>query len=205
MKQPAGWVVLALVFVLGGCSEQKSVEDAAQASPPAQHQAAEPAPATEATAPAPTEAVPQTATEEPAAAAAAPAPQPKAEALRPAEAKTAPVAAQTPAAAPAQVVQPAQAVQAAPQEAAPAASTAAVPKDVIVLTGSPLGGVRLEHKLHATRVGNNCATCHDPSRPEKLHDPMAKSGTCIDCHKAENAKGKKAPVNCMDCHKQENK
>lgn len=37
-----------------------------------------------------------------------------------------------------------------------------------------------------------------------FHNPVAQSGTCIDCHKSENAKGKKAPVNCMDCHKQEN-
>jgi hypothetical protein len=116
-------------------------------------------------------------------------------------ATTAPAAAPAPATTPA----PAQAVQAAPREPAPAAAKAAAPQDVIVLTGSPLGGVRLEHKLHAVRAGNNCATCHDPSRPGKLHEPMAQSGTCIDCHKAENAKGKKAPVNCMDCHKQENK
>jgi hypothetical protein len=108
-----------------------------------------------------------------------------------------------------------------------------VAKDVIVLTGSPLGGVRLQHKLHAARAGNDCTTCHHPSKPEKpasapqqacsdchkakaaapmktiyqgaFHNPAAQSGTCIDCHKAENARGKKAPVGCMDCHKQENK
>jgi hypothetical protein len=202
MNRSSGWAVLSLALVLGGCSGQEPAENAAPASPPAQQQAAEPAPAPEAGAPAAPEGVPQAVTPEPAPTAAAPAatPQPQAEAPRPVEAKTAP-----PAALPTPAVQPAQAVQAAPQEPAPAAAKAAVPKDVIVLTGSPLGGVRLEHKLHATRVGNNCATCHDPSRPGKLHEPMAQSGTCIDCHKAENAKGKKAPVNCMDCHKQENK
>lgn len=203
MNQPAGWAVLSLVLALGGCSEQKSAETAAQTSPLTQEQAAEPAPATEAAAPAQPEAAPQTTAQEPAPAAAAPtpAPQPKAEPPRPADAKTAPVA--TPA--PAATAAPAQAVQAAPQEPETAASKAAAPKDVIVLTGSPLGGVRFEHKLHAARAGNNCATCHHPSRPERRHEPMAQSGTCIDCHKSENAKGKKAPVNCMDCHKQENK
>ena len=126
----------------------------------------------------------------------------------------------------------AQAIQAAPQKPAPAPAKNAVASDVIVLTGSPLGGVRLQHKLHAARAGNNCVTCHHPPKPEKpasapqqacsdchmakaaapmktiyqgaFHNPVAQSGTCIDCHKAENAKGKKAPVNCMDCHKQEN-
>jgi hypothetical protein len=96
-----------------------------------------------------------------------------------------------------------------------------------------LGGVRFEHKLHVARAGNNCATCHHPSKPEKpagapqqacsnchtkvatppmktiyqgaFHNPTAQSGTCIDCHKAQNAQGKKAPLNCMECHKQENK
>ena len=114
-----------------------------------------------------------------------------------------------------------------------AETKAEVPKDIMVLTGSPLGGVRFEHKLHVTRAGNNCATCHHPSRPEKaasapqqacsdchtkvaaapmktkhqaaFHDPMAQSGLCIDCHKADKAKPKKAPLGCMDCHKKENK
>ena len=37
-----------------------------------------------------------------------------------------------------------------------------------------------------------------------FHNPTAQAGLCIDCHKAENAKGKKAPVKCADCHKKEN-
>lgn len=228
MNRQSGWVTLSLVLALGGCSDQSAPESASQASPPAQQPAAEPAPAPEAAPPAQPEAIPQTAAQEPAPApaATAPAPQPKVDTPPPAAAQPAPV--QSPAAAAA----PAPAIQAAAQEPAPAAAKAAVPKDVIVLTGSPLGGVRFEHKLHATRAGNNCATCHHPSRPEKpasapqqacsdchlkkaaapmktiyqgaFHNPVAQSGTCIDCHKSENAKGKKAPVNCMDCHKQEN-
>ncbi|MGE0029849.1 MAG: cytochrome c3 family protein [Steroidobacteraceae bacterium] len=114
-----------------------------------------------------------------------------------------------------------------------AETRAEAPKDVIVLTGSPLGGVRFEHKLHVTRADNDCATCHHPSRTQKpasapqqacstchtkvaaapmktkhqaaFHDPMAQSGTCIDCHKAVKATAKKAPLGCMDCHKKESK
>lgn len=233
MSQPAGWAILSLVLALGGCSEQKSAESAPPASRPAQELAAEPAPAPAAAAPAQPEAVPPTAAQEPPAAATAPTPTPalqaKVEAPPPAEAKQSPVDASTPAVAAA----PVQAIQAAPQQPAPAAPKTAAPPDVIVLTGSPLGGVRLEHKLHATRAGNDCTKCHHPSKPEKpasapqqacsdchlkkaaapmktiyqgaFHNPMAQSGTCIDCHKSENAKGKKAPSNCMDCHKQENK
>lgn len=37
-----------------------------------------------------------------------------------------------------------------------------------------------------------------------FHNPTATAGLCIDCHKAEDAKGKKAPVKCADCHKKEN-
>ena len=104
--------------------------------------------------------------------------------------------------------------------------------DSVVLTGSPMGGVKFAHKLHATDRKIECKTCHHPSKPEKalkgdyqkctdchtktatapmktpsrgaFHDPMAKKGTCIDCHVAQNAKGKKAPTKCQDCHKKEN-
>jgi nitrate/TMAO reductase-like tetraheme cytochrome c subunit len=136
-------------------------------------------------------------------------------------------------------VKPAQkkeAAQPAQKEAAKPVATEskkAVPRDVVVLTGSPMGGVRLEHKLHAARTSNTCATCHHASKPEKalsapqqacsdchakvaaapmktryqaaFHNPTAQAGTCIDCHKTENAKGKKAPLKCVDCHKKENR
>jgi hypothetical protein len=109
------------------------------------------------------------------------------------------------------------------------------PKDTIILKGAPMGGVKFEHKLHSeTYAANKCETCHHASKPEKantspqqactechtkaakppmktdkqkaFHNPLAKAGTCIDCHLAENAKGKKAPVGpkSMDCHKKEN-
>ena len=235
MNKLTGWVVLtfAVIFAIGGCSEQESVAGASQASTADQVLPAVPGPAPQAAAPVQTEAAPQLAmagsSPAPAAAPPTPAPQPKAEAPRPPEAK--PITAEAPA--PAVTLAAAQPVQAAPQEPAPAPAKNAVPKDVIVLTGSPLGGVRLQHKLHVARAANNCATCHHPSKPQKpasapqqacsdchmakaaapmktiyqgaFHNPVAQAGTCIDCHKAENAKGKKAPVGCMDCHKQENK
>ena len=105
------------------------------------------------------------------------------------------------------------------------------PKDVYILRGSPIGPVKFEHKLHQERAGNKCETCHHPSRPEKpataaqqsclechtkplqagmktgvqgaFHNPLAKNGTCIDCHKMQNAQGKNAPTKCTDCHKTE--
>lgn len=106
----------------------------------------------------------------------------------------------------------------------------AKPKDTIILKGGPLGSVKFEHKLHSeTYAANKCETCHHPAKPEKAaaapqqactschvtpqkapmktnkmaayHNMAANTGTCIDCHKAENAKGKKAPAKCVDCHK----
>ena len=100
----------------------------------------------------------------------------------------------------------------------------------VVLKGNPMGGVKFDHKLHTERAGKKCETCHHASKPEKpskiatqkcqdchtktaaapmktaargaFHDPMAKKGTCIDCH--AGAKDKKAPLKCNECHKKEN-
>ena len=140
-------------------------------------------------------------------------PEPKAEPARPPEPKPAPT------------------IESTPQKPA-AGPKKVMAKDVVVLTGSPMGGVRLEHKLHVERAANKCETCHHASRPEKpatapqqacstchtkvaaspmktkyqaaFHNPTAQSGTCVDCHKAENAKGKKSPVKCAECHKKDN-
>lgn len=233
MNRLTGWVTLslALVFVLSGCSGKQSSEAASQASPPAQEQSSQSEPAQQDVPVTGPETVAQPGTQEPSAAAAPPAsaPQPKAETPRVPETQAVAKAEPTPPVA----AQPAPAVAAAPQEPPPTESRKAVPKDVIILKGSPLGGVRFEHKLHVARTGNNCVTCHHASKPEKpasasqqacsdchtnaatapmktkhqaaFHNPTAQSGTCIDCHKAENAKGKKAPLTCMECHKQENK
>ncbi|HWR35774.1 MAG TPA: cytochrome c3 family protein [Clostridia bacterium] len=99
----------------------------------------------------------------------------------------------------------------------------------VILKGAAMGGVKFDHKAHAT---NKCAICHHASKPERpakakfeacadchtktvaapmktkaqaaFHNPAAQAGVCIDCHKAENAKGKKVPMKCTDCHKKEN-
>lgn len=112
------------------------------------------------------------------------------------------------------------------------AADQAAPPDVIILKGSPLGGVKFAHKSHVERAGNKCETCHHASKPEKplkspqqacldchtkppqagmktatqgaFHNPTAKSGTCIDCHLKMNAAGKKAPTTCMQCHSKAN-
>lgn len=120
-----------------------------------------------------------------------------------------------------------------PPEKTESAKPKRVPsQDVFILRDSPLGVVKFEHKLHQERAANKCETCHHASRPEKpaktaqqscfdchtkppqsgmktgrqgaFHSPTAQSGTCIDCHKMQNAQGKKAPTKCMECHKKEN-
>jgi hypothetical protein len=124
---------------------------------------------------------------------------------------------------------PAPLPQPLPQKPAAPPSKKSMTKDVAVLTRAKLGAVTLEHKLHAERDGNTCTSCHHPSKPEKpatteqqacsdchtrtatppmktrlpaaFHDVKAQSGTCIDCHRKENASGKKAPLKCQECHK----
>ena len=128
--------------------------------------------------------------------------------------------------------QAARATPAPPEKTESAEPKKVAPKDVYVLRGSPLGVVKFEHKLHQERAANKCATCHHTSRPEKpakaaqqscfdchtkppqpgmktgrqgaFHNPAAQAGTCIDCHKMQNAQGMKAPTKCMDCHKKGN-
>ena len=113
-----------------------------------------------------------------------------------------------------------------------AAAEKAVPKDVVILKGSPMGAVKFEHKLHSQTRKIKCETCHHASKPEKpaaapqqacstchttvaaapmktklqaaFHTPTATAGTCIDCHKTQNAAGKAAPTKCLDCHKKTN-
>jgi cytochrome c553 len=89
------------------------------------------------------------------------------------------------------------------------------------------GAVTFDHAAHI-KVGK-CAECHHASKPQKpsksqfekcgdchtktgspvvktrlqaaFHNPTATAGTCVDCHKKQNAVGKKAPAKCTDCHK----
>ena len=102
----------------------------------------------------------------------------------------------------------------------------------VVLKGAPMGGVKFDHKAHEKAAAGKCETCHHAAKPEKaaksahencqdchtttptapmktkaqaaFHNPTATAGTCIDCHKAENAKGKKAPTKCTECHQKAN-
>jgi mono/diheme cytochrome c family protein len=76
------------------------------------------------------------------------------------------------------------------------------------------------HKPHV-RAGVACQQCHGPvermrvvgadTGPDLLVDlkrlvglrpppPPLSMGWCIDCHRAENAKGAKAPLDCVTCH-----
>jgi Class III cytochrome C family len=102
----------------------------------------------------------------------------------------------------------------------------------VILKGAPMGGVRLDHKIHQ-EAGVKCDSCHHASNPimpmkaanqkcsdchtkaakapmktryqAAFHDPMAKTGTCVTCHTDAVKKGnKKAPTKCADCHKKEN-
>jgi hypothetical protein len=116
----------------------------------------------------------------------------------------------------------------------PAIANAQIPvaPKTVILKGSSLGGVKFDHAAHQKVVGDKCDTCHHVSKPEKalktkqekcqnchttaatapmktkaqaaFHDPMAKKGTCVDCHL--KATGKKVPASakCLDCHKKEN-
>lgn len=102
---------------------------------------------------------------------------------------------------------------------------------VVILKGSPMGGVKFDHPKHAKAVGDKCETCHHASKPAMplktkhqrcqdchtktpkapmktttmlaFHDKTAKTGVCIDCH-VKSAAGKKAPTKCNECHKKEN-
>jgi hypothetical protein len=102
----------------------------------------------------------------------------------------------------------------------------------VVLKGSPMGGVKFDHAKHSKMEGVKCDTCHHASKTEHpgksaheacqgchtkaatapmktgtqaaFHAPMAKGGTCVDCHVKQNAAGKKAPTKCPECHKKDN-
>jgi hypothetical protein len=129
-----------------------------------------------------------------------------------------------------QVIAPTALLQGSPEKTAVAGTQKGLPKDVIMLRRAALGAVKFEHTLHTARTAK-CETCHHPSKPEKpatalqqacstchtkvaispmktklqavFHNPTGATGTCIDCHKAETAKGNVAPVKCLGCHKKE--
>ncbi|HEU5450731.1 MAG TPA: cytochrome c3 family protein [Terriglobales bacterium] len=137
-------------------------------------------------------------------------------------AKQAPAAAATPA--PPQGLKVT--TEAAKPDSAPAKTkTAAPPAKPIVLTGSPMGGVKFDHAAHkfecitchhaphqpkpGTAAQEACTTCHTKpaqagmktAKQAAFHNPTATAGTCIDCHKKS---GGNAPTKCTQCHKKEN-
>jgi len=82
------------------------------------------------------------------------------------------------------------------------------------------GTVNFKHEEHATKYNVACQTCHHTLQPAEVQPKACstchlKAGTpkmpslqnavhkkCGDCHKAEVAKGKKAPLQtaCAGCH-----
>jgi sRNA-binding protein len=115
--------------------------------------------------------------------------------------------------------------------AVPVTAQTPTPPTKVVLKGNPMGGVTFDHTAHVKAAGGDtkCDTCHHASKPEKaakakqekcqtchektatapmktnakaaFHDPMAKKGTCVDCHVKEAAAGKKVPGSkCNECH-----
>lgn len=224
-------LVLA-AFLLQGCGSKEPQQAPAAQSPQPTAQPAQPAPTPAEPAPAkketPAASTPPTA---PAAKTPAPAPTPMPPAKAPAAPSTPPPVAPV-SAAPSVPSQAAAQKPPPAEQPAPTAQVAKVtPKDVIILK-APLGGVRFQHKVHVETRKVACEKCHHPSRPEKpatapqqacgtchtstamppmktklqaaFHNPTATAGLCIDCHKAQNATGRAAPVKCLDCHKKEN-
>jgi hypothetical protein len=100
------------------------------------------------------------------------------------------------------------------------------PPDSVTLP-APRGAVKFDHAAHV-KIGK-CVECHHASKPQKpaksqfekcgdchtragspqvkvklqgaFHNPQATAGTCIDCHKRQNAAGKEVPTKCAECHK----
>ena len=80
-----------------------------------------------------------------------------------------------------------------------------------VVLPAPNGAVTFAHAAHVKvgKCAEKCGDCHTktatPPVTTKLqaafHNPTATAGTCINCHKTQNAAGKKAPAKCADCHK----
>lgn len=200
-------LVFVVLVALGGCTQKGSDENASNTNPPSQAQRqTEPALPPPQAAP-PPEAVP---------------PPPTVPPQRQKARSTAP-----------EETRPTATTGSVPQKPAAPSAQKSTPKDVVVLVGSPMGGVRFEHKKHVGLASNKCETCHHPSRPQKpltapqqtctschtkvatppmktklqaaFHNPTAQAGTCINCHKTQAAKSKKVPVKCADCHKKENK
>ena len=222
----SSFLLVVLCLSLAGCGGKQSEESPkTEGAKPAATQAAEPQDAATPAQKQPEAASAGPAQKKPAAASAEPVQK------KPVAASAEPVQ-MKPEATGAEPAKPADASTSTPAAAPVAKEKKAAPKDVAILKGAALGAVKFEHKLHVERAGNKCERCHHASRPEKpgtaaqesclnchtrppapgmktglpaaFHNAAAQAGTCIDCHKAENARGKKAPIKCVDCHRKEN-
>jgi hypothetical protein len=102
---------------------------------------------------------------------------------------------------------------------------------VVVLKGSPMGGVKFNHTEHSAIKDVKCEMCHHaakagvamkaaqqkcqdchvktPVAPMKtntmnaFHAAMAKGGLCADCHAKSGGEAPK-PSPCTNCHKKAN-
>ena len=95
------------------------------------------------------------------------------------------------------------------------------PEKAVIQFKTPAGDVLFKHEQHAEKYGVTCEKCHGslrdkPEEPPKpcsachlktetpkvpsLRDAVHKK--CGDCHKEQQAKGKKAPLatQCNGCH-----
>ena len=191
-------ILLFAIFLTNACGTAQAPASSSAAEKPAAQPSPEKAPAPSADSSAP----------KPAATKAAP----KTEVARAAKAPAAPAAANPPQAAKSAMAQPTQ--------------------DEIILKGSPMGGVKFLHTAHSKDRAIKCETCHHAAKADSplpaseprctachtqvakppmktkrqaaFHNAAATAGICIDCHKTENAKGKKAPVKCLECHQKGN-
>lgn len=90
------------------------------------------------------------------------------------------------------------------------AGTSFAAADNMVLKGGSLGDVPFPHKLHQQTL-HDCKLCHKmfPMKADAIQNAIASGklkkkdvmNNCIDCHKADKAKGVKAgPTTCKECH-----
>ena len=84
--------------------------------------------------------------------------------------------------------------------------------DRFALDGGGKGEIDFPHKIHQETLGD-CKACHDVFPKElgvikkmktqkTLKRKQVMNDTCIACHKAYKAEGKKfGPIRCNECHK----
>jgi hypothetical protein len=72
--------------------------------------------------------------------------------------------------------------------------------------GAKQGAVKFDHEKHGLKQAGDknaasCKKCHDAVKDVKAGDMKNPAHTaCLDCHKTDESKAKKAPVACTGCH-----